>query len=142
MRDLALFLIIFGSVPIILARPWIGVIMWSWVSFANPHRMTWGMMYDMPVAFIIGGATLIGWVLCREDRTLQNNVITASMILLLAWTGLTTLLAVEADFAQYKWNQFFKTIFMTLVALTLIKTQKRFNCFVWIGVLSIGYFSF
>ena len=31
---------------------------------------------------------------------------------------------------------------MTLIALTLIKTPKRFNYFIWIVVLSVGYFSF
>ena len=142
MRDLLLFFIIFGSVPIILARPWTGVIMWSWVSYMNPHRMTWGMMYDMPVAMIIGIATLVGWVLCKEDRQLPKNAISILMIMLLGWVAVTTAFALEPEFANYKLNQFFKIILMTLIALTLIKTQKRFNCFIWIAVLSVGYFSF
>lgn len=143
MRDLLLFLIIFGSVPIILARPWIGIIMWSWVSYMNPHRMIpWGMMYTMPVAMIIGVATLVGWVLCKEDRRLEKNAVTVLMIMLVFWAGVTTIFALEADFAVYKLNQFFKTILMTIVALTLIKSQKRFDVFVWVAALSVGFFAF
>lgn len=142
MRDILLFLIIFGSVPMILARPWMGIIMWSWISYMNPHRMIpWGMMYEMPVAMIIGIATLVGWVLCKEDRRLDGNAITVLMILLIAWVGITTLFALEPDIASRKLNQFFKTILMTLVAITLIKTEKRFEYFIWAAVLSIGFFS-
>lgn len=142
MRDLILFLIIFGSVPIILVRPWVGVIMWCWISYMNPHRMSWGMMYHMPVAMTIGVATLIGWILCKEDRRLQKNAITVIMILLIGWVAVTTVFAVEPGFAQFKLTQFFKTILMTVVALTLIKSEKRLNYYIWIAVISIGYFSF
>ncbi len=142
MRDLLLFLIIFGSVPIILTRPWVGVIMWIFVSFMNPHRMVWGMMYDMPLSMIIGIATLVGWVACKEDRRLQPNAITVLMIMLLGWVAVTTIFAAEADIAFYKLKQFLKIILMTLIALTLIKSPKRFNYFIWIVVLSVGYFSF
>ena len=142
MRDIILFSIIFGSVPIILVRPWVGVILWCWISYMNPHRMSWGMMYHMPVAMIIGVATLVGWALCKEDRRLQKNPITVLMILLLGWVAVTTVFAVVPGDAHFKLTQFFKTILMTLVALTLIKSEKRFNYYVWIAVISVGYFSF
>lgn len=141
MRDLLLFLIIFGSVPIIMTRPWVGIIMWNWVSFMNPHRLAWGLMYEMPVAMIIGTATLIGWVLCKEDRRLQLNAITFLIIMLLVWMAVTTVFSVEPDVAIDKLKQFFKVILMVLIALTLIKTPKQVNYFIWIAVLSIGFFS-
>lgn len=141
MRDLLIFLLVFGSLPIILARPWVGVIMWMWVSLMNPHKMAWGFMYDVPIALIIGGATLVGWVLTKDDKKLQIDAITVLMIMLIGWSGLTTLFALEPDFAFYKWNLFFKIILMTLLAITMIKTPDRLKYFVWIVILSIGYFS-
>ena len=108
----------------------------------NPHRMTWGMMYDMPVAMIIGIATLVGWVLTNQDRRIPVNAVTVLMFLLLFWTSLTTLTVVEEPEGIYQWKQFFKTLVMTFVALSLMKEKLHFRYLVWITVLSIGYFSF
>ena len=38
MRDLALTAIVFGSIPFILKRPYIGMLMWVWLSIMKmPH---------------------------------------------------------------------------------------------------------
>ena len=141
MRDLAIFLLVFGSLPIILARPWVGVIMWMWVSLMKPHKLAWGYMYDVPIALIIGVTTLIAWVLTKDDKKLQVDSITILMIMLVAWTSVTTLFALEPDYATYKWGLFFKIILMTLVALSLVKTPTQFKWYIWVVVLSIGFFS-
>ena len=41
MRDIVLTLVIFGTLPFILWRPHIGVLVWTWIGFMNPHRLTW-----------------------------------------------------------------------------------------------------
>jgi len=46
MRDLFVLAVVFGSVPVILARPWIGVLVWSWLAYMNPHRLAWGIARD------------------------------------------------------------------------------------------------
>ena len=38
MRDLLLMSIIIGGSLAALRRPWIGVILWTWVSLMNPHE--------------------------------------------------------------------------------------------------------
>ena len=45
MRDLLIVLIVFGSLPLILVRPQIGILMWFWLGMMNPHRLAWG--YDL-----------------------------------------------------------------------------------------------
>ena len=72
MRDLIIFCLVFGSIPLILARAWIGVIMWMWVSLMNPHKLAWGYMYDIPVALIIGVTTLAAWVFTKDDKNLLS----------------------------------------------------------------------
>ena len=46
MRDIIVTLAVFGLLPLILRRPWLGVLAWSWLGFMNPHRLTWGFAYD------------------------------------------------------------------------------------------------
>ena len=59
MRDIVLTLVIFGLLPFILRRPHIGVLVWTWIGFMNPHRLTWGFAYDMPFAMIVALVTLV-----------------------------------------------------------------------------------
>ena len=42
MRSAGLFLELLVLLPIVLLRPFVGVILWSWISFMNPHRLVYG----------------------------------------------------------------------------------------------------
>lgn len=54
MRDILVTALILGSLPFILRRPYIGILVWAWVSYMNPHRLTWVFAYDLPFAQIVG----------------------------------------------------------------------------------------
>ncbi len=41
MRDLLIMAIILGGSAVALRKPWIGIILWTWVSLMNPHQQ-WG----------------------------------------------------------------------------------------------------
>ena len=70
MRDVVLTLVIFGTLPFILRRPHIGVLVWTWIGFMNPHRLSWGFAYSLPFAAIVAGATLIGLLVTKDPRKL------------------------------------------------------------------------
>ena len=42
MRDLIVALIVFGALPYVLVRPHVGILLWSWISYMNPHKLAWG----------------------------------------------------------------------------------------------------
>ena len=50
MRDLVVFAVIAVWAAYSLKRPWLAIMLWVFVSIANPHRLTWGFMYTAPVA--------------------------------------------------------------------------------------------
>ena len=41
MRDLFLALVIFSLVPLAFMRPYIGVLMWIWLSLMVPQKLSW-----------------------------------------------------------------------------------------------------
>ena len=73
MRDIILFGIIFGLLPFCFLRPWIGVLVFAWLSYMNPHRFTWGAAYDFPFAKIIAVATIAGVFLTRIKCPCQKQ---------------------------------------------------------------------
>ena len=48
MRDLLILSIVGVAAILALKRPWIGVMLWTWLSIMNPHRFAWGMAYSAP----------------------------------------------------------------------------------------------
>jgi len=49
MRDLFVTAVIFGLLPFIFKRPWVGILVWAWLSYMNPHRLAWGFALISPL---------------------------------------------------------------------------------------------
>ena len=65
MRDVLLLTVIVLAAIASLRRPWIGVMLWTWLSIMNPHRYTFGIAYGAPVAQIAAISTFVGILLTR-----------------------------------------------------------------------------
>lgn len=140
MRDLLVILIIFGSIPVILLKPHFGIIMWTWVSIMNPHRLTWSST-DMPAAMIIGVATIVAWLASREPKRMSWDTLSVIMLCYVLWTGVTTIFAMEPDLANPGWLQFNKSILMVFLTIAIMRTPERMRALIWITVVSVGFFS-
>src|SRR5438552_1756176 len=140
MRDVALTLVIFGTLPFILWRPYIGILVWTWIGFMNPHRLTWSFAYDMPFAMIVALATLVGLLISREPKKIPWTRETIVLLLLLAWMLLTTIKAMYPALAWLKLNQLWKILLMIYVTMMLIQSRERINQLVWVIALSIGFY--
>ena len=112
MRDILVTMIIVGSLPMTLMRPYIGVIMWFLVSYMNFHRMSWGFAYSLPVAMMVGLATLGTWAITKEKHPIPKSGVAILMGMFFIWTVITTGFAVGYD-ATDDLKQFFKIILMT-----------------------------
>ena len=69
MRDLLLLLIVVPGGLLALRHPFVGAMMWTWISIMNPHRLAWSFMYDAPVALFIAVCTLVGLLSSQEKRS-------------------------------------------------------------------------
>jgi probable O-glycosylation ligase (exosortase A-associated) len=141
-RDLLVTLIVAGSLPVILARPWIGIIMWAWLSYMNPHRLTWGFAYDFPFAQVVAIATLVGFLFTKERSGIPINRITITWLALIAWMCVTTVFALDRGVSVVEWDRTMKIQLMAIVTLLLIRTPLQVNALVWTIALSIGFFGF
>ena len=52
LRSLLVAGIIFALLPYCFFRPWIGILLWTWISYMSPHRLAYGFAYDFPFALI------------------------------------------------------------------------------------------
>jgi probable O-glycosylation ligase (exosortase A-associated) len=140
MRDIVITLIILGSLPFALKRPWIGVLMWVWISVMNPHRLSWGFAYSFPFAAIVAAVTLVGVLITRDPKKFPVTPITIVLLIFTAWMNLTTLFAFYPDDALVRLSQVNKIMLMTVVTAMLIKSRQHINYLIWALVISIGYY--
>ena len=97
MRDLLLLSIVLGAAAMALRRPWIGVMLWTWLSLANPHQYFGWRTASMPLAQIAAIATLIGLLMTQERRNPFDRPPVLALLLLTAWITITLPFSVMFD---------------------------------------------
>lgn len=140
MRDILVTVIVFALLPSILRKPYMGVLMWVWISVMNPHTQGWGFATTFPFAAIIAAVTIVTLLFTREPKGLPLTSVTWIFIVFVLWMNVTTIFAIYPEEVYEQWNKVMKIMLMTFVTLMLIKTQKHVELLIWIIVISLGYY--
>lgn len=140
MRDIVLVAIVALSIPFILKRPALGVILWAWLSVMNPHRLTYGFAYALPLAAVAAGVTFIGLLVTKEERRLPMTPPVVMLLLFTLWMCITSLVPFHPGTGYDMWSRVMKIMLMTFVALALIHSKKQIHWLVWIIVFSLGFY--
>jgi len=142
LRDLLVSAIVLASLPVIVFwRPYVGALMWVWISMMSPHRLTYGFAFDFPFAMIIAIATLVGLVFAKQRKNLPMTQITGLMFAFVAWISITSLFALQPPDPVYGvWSQVMKTQLMLFVTMMLIRGRKQIDQLIWAIVISVGFF--
>lgn len=140
MRDLFVTTVIFGSLPFILWRPHIGVLVWSWIGFMNPHRLTWGFAYSMQFAMIVAIVTLISLFLSREPKKIPWTRETIILLIFIVWMFITSIFSVFPQLAWTQMDKVAKIQLMVFVTLMLMQSKERINLLVWVITLSLAFY--
>lgn len=140
MRDIVLALFVFGTLPCILMRPYIGLLVWSWLGYMNPHRLCYGFAVDFPWVYLVAVVTAAGLLFSGESKKIPWSVVSVLLLMFLLWTGLTTFHALVPDSAWIKWQEFAKVMVMVFVTLVLGNSRERLHWLVWMIVASLGFY--
>lgn len=140
MRDLALVLVVFVLLPFVLKKPHIGILLWSWVGYMNPHRLTWGFAFSFPFAMIIGVVTLIGVLFSKEPKKIPLTMPVIILIILNIWFLVTTYFSLFPADAWVQWDKVFKIQLMGFLTLMFIRGRERIDMLVWVIIVSIGFY--
>jgi len=139
-RDLLVTGIVLVALPFALRHAYIGVLLWTWISIMNPHRLAWGFAYNAPFAAIAAGTTLLALFTTRDPVRLPKHPAVYALIAFVLWMCITTAVALDPSESMTQLTKVLKIQLMTLVGLAVIHERKHIQLFVWINVLSIGYF--
>jgi len=140
MRDIVVALVVFGLLPLVLRRPQVGIYLWCWISYMNPHRLAYGFAMTFPWAYLIAISTMMGMLFSKEPKRILWTRETILIAVLLGWAAITSLNAFFPDLAWEGWIKFFKILLMTFVTIIVINNRERLQGVVWMIALSLGFF--
>lgn len=140
MRDILVAFLIFGSIPFILKRPHIGVLVWSWIGYMNPHRLTFGFAYNFPFAALIGVVTVISMIVSKDTRWFPRHPATIVLIIFIIWMGVTCTQAMYPDVAWDSYKRVIKIQMMIFITMMLLQSRERIQQLIWVIVGSIGFY--
>jgi len=142
MRDFIVVLIFVVSLTYALRDPFIGLILYFWISIMNPHRYTWGFTYNLPLAKIAAIVVLLGVIIHYQKLRLQIN--REIFIFLLFWffMTITTFFSFYPDDAWRVWGEVSKIFLMTFLTFLIVNTRSKLIIFSLSLVMFAGFIGF
>ena len=140
MRDLVVLAIVFATLPIIVFRPYFGLLTYSWLAYMRPQDMTFGMSRWLPLSQWVAIAMLVGIVVTLgRERLITIKLQTVLLVLLGLWISLTVLTAVLPEMSKEVYGHYWKGIAIALLTTGLVRDRSRFRLLYLLIPFSIGF---
>lgn len=138
MRDTVLVLLVLAGSLAALRKPWIGFIVWTWLSLMNPHRYTYGFAYDAPLAAIAAACTLLGMLLTPDRESPFKSRSVGLFFLFTLWVTLSWAFGFDPSADYEQWKKIIKVNLLILVGLAVMSKKQHILAFVWVNAIALG----
>lgn len=138
MRDLLILAIVALAAIAALRRPWIGIILWVWISIMNPHRYSFGFAYSAPIAMIAAACTFVGLAVTQDERAspFKGKAVVVFFVFMV-WMTLSWLFGMDAGRDYEQWLKVMKIDVMVLVGLIVLHSKKHIFALAWVAAGSL-----
>ncbi len=138
MRDLLVLAVVYGSLPLVLFRPFIGLAVFSWLAYMRPQDIAWEIGSHR-LSMHVAVATLAGLALALgRERLLTFKARTALIIALALWFKITAETAIMPGLAD-KWStQFLKVALICVLTTGIVRSRARFRGLYLVIAFSLG----
>ncbi len=143
LRDLLVFGIVLLSLPASFRRPFVGLLVFSWLAYMRPQDLCWSFARDMRLSFYVAMAMIVGWWANERGRRAFAtwDVRTRLMVALGALVLLSY--AQARDQAEYVTRylfEFLKIIVIALFTSGQVDTRQRFRTMVAMIAVCLAFF--
>ncbi len=141
MRSLALAIEMATLLGLGCVRPFVGVLLWEWISFMDPHQLVYGFAAGLPWGLLSFAAIVIGCLVAREPRRIAVNNTTIMVMLFIFCISVTSLTAMAPGALVFdKWESVAKGFVVVVLTASLLTDRKRIHALVWMVAISLGYY--
>ena len=143
MRDIIVFLIVMASLPLAFRRPFVGMLVFSWLAYMRPQDLCWGFARDMRFSFYAAIAMFVGFWAHEQGRRgfMKLDARTGLMLALLLLTTLSLGFAEKVDTYVFAYFVEFAKIFLIALFTTgQVDTKERLRLLLWTVCISLGFY--
>lgn len=140
MRDILVTAIVFGLLPFVFKRPWVGLLLWTWLAYMNPQRQTWGFAYNFPFSMVVGLVTITAFLFAKDKKGMIWTRETVVWIIFVGWMFFTTFFAFYPELAWLQWNKVWKIQLMVFLIALILKNRQQIHWMIWVIAISLGYY--
>ena len=140
--DLLLTVVIVATLPLCFLRPWVGMLVFAWIGYMNPHQLVGGFAGHMPYAKMVAVATLAGVLVTRERYALpRTREVYLLGLLWVVFVCSTVFVARQPEVAREKLAEISKILLMTGVTVVLFQDRRKLTLLLLVIAFSIGFFA-
>ena len=142
MRDVFVAACVVASLPLCFWWPGFGGVVWGWLGFLYPTRLTIGLVGDVPCVWLVIAATLAG--LARTDARYPWPRSRELSLLLALWAFCALTTAVAALHPERAWWRLFdlsRILLFILVVIAVCQERRRLTALMWATALSLGAYA-
>ncbi len=140
MRDIIVTMLVFGSIPLIFLQPYVGILVWSWLGYMNPHRLAWGFSTNFPFAMIVAVVTIVALVFSKEPKRIPWTSESKLLLIFILWMVVTTYFSLYPDLAWIQLGKVVKIQIVIFLTLILINSREKIHALVWMIAVSLGFY--
>lgn len=140
MRDVLILAIVFVWILYAFTRPHIGILLWSWLGYMNPHRLAYGFAYDFPFSQIVALVLIVSTLITKDKADIPVTKLTVIWWTFILWMGVTTIFAIYPEFAGQQYIKVLKIQLIVFLTLLYMGSKNRLNMLVWVIVISMGFY--
>ena len=141
MRDIALVSFFVPLLGYALRHPWVAPLIWAWLSFMNPHRLTFGFAYSLPFAQAAAGLVFLLWLMPSNRKPYPATSTAWLLIAFYLWCCLSSLFSFNDPAPVLDaWIKVTKVQLLLFVSLMMWRGRQHINALVAVMVFSIGFF--
>jgi putative inorganic carbon (HCO3(-)) transporter len=140
MRDLIFALLVVGLLPTCFRRPFIGLVVFSWLAYMRGQDMTWGFARNERWSLYVALVTVAGHFTGGRKAWFQRELRCYLMILLVIIVGIGVPFSRNPDAYQFsRYTEFVKIIGVALFTTAVVQTREQLRVLVWVVALSFGF---
>ncbi|MBX3463449.1 MAG: asparagine synthase (glutamine-hydrolyzing) [Planctomycetes bacterium] len=143
MRDLLVFAVVLLTLPASFRRPFVGLLVFSWLAYMRPQDLCWGFARTMRLSFFVGITMVVGWWANEQGRRRFTawDVRTRLIVLLAALITISYAFAQRHDdYTNRYFFEYLKIVVVALFTVGQVDSRERLRAMLWTIALSLGFF--
>jgi probable O-glycosylation ligase (exosortase A-associated) len=141
MRDIIFSLFVLGMIPACFRKPFIGLVMFSWLAYMRPQDLTWGFAREQRWSYLVAIVMFAGFLRSRPDKWFIANWRSYLMLFFIVLVGVSAAMSENPNSDQLtKYLEFSKIIVIALFTTAVVTKREHLRMLLWIIALSLGFY--